>query len=248
MTNQIFPVDFLYNKKGCTTRPECGLMVEMTKAKNAAYINGDVLAAVLPLKNYTCFPAFRNHIKKLYKGNVIRDARRAEREGFICGRFHPRTFAPDIVDIHHSAPERQGKPMKPHYLKSLEQVGGMPTKAYILKPPACGVHHDIYYGIFKPEAGYSLGPVTTNKKLIGYIKLNRRGNFAFYSMIIGHADFLKYGIMYALHFHIVDEILGRQRNSLHYIIYAGFEQGTDGLKLWKKKAGFVPGRLVNDNE
>jgi hypothetical protein len=111
----------------------------------------------------------------------------------------------------------------------------------------------VWWGVSGPD-----GP----DDLVGYIKLNRYGELALYSTILGHGDFLGRGIMPHLHLGVMryvlwangrpwldqlgDEISGSDRyDGIKWLMYAGWHDGLKGLQLWKKKAGFDPVMFFN---
>jgi hypothetical protein len=89
----------------------------------------------------------------------------------------------------------------------------------------------------------------TDERLVAYIDLVRFGSFALYSMIIGHGEHLRAGVVGALHATIVREGTdGRGWGSygvlgLSALVYAGMYQGGEGLTAWKRRALFEPARL-----
>ena len=87
------------------------------------------------------------------------------------------------------------------------------------------------------------GEIITNKQLIGYVSLERNGELLLYSRIIGHGDHLKNGIMYLLNQEIIRWIIDGESqvtDGIKYIMYAGWNDGTAGLKMWKKRTLFKP--------
>lgn len=80
--------------------------------------------------------------------------------------------------------------------------------------------------------------------LVGYIKLNRYGELAIYSNILGHGDLLGRGIMPYLHLSVMRFIL-EMDDGIKWLMYAGWNDGLKGLQLWKKKAGFDPVMFFN---
>jgi len=138
--------------------------------------------------------------------------------------------------------------MEPNYRRSIEEMGGAPAEFKKFKNAKCPAHWLYLWGIFKPEYGYKQGDIEVGQKLLGYVSLHRVGNYAQYSMILGHGDYLKYGIMYHLHFKIVDWLIScnwPEAEGIDFLWYCNWSGGP-GLRLWKKKAGFKEGRLVGD--
>ncbi len=247
------PIHLQLGTVGCWRVASCSKYVRNIRKRlvgryiaEAAPFEGQVPAGWLDLRDLT-HDEYVIRLKKRYKGNVIRDARKADKQGFVCEPFARKLHIPDIVAINHSKDQRCGKPMRAAYLKSVEDMGGEPQTLIELTPPQCPNHYDIWWGIFSPEPGYRQGNVVTNKRLLAYIDFRRVGNFALYSLIIGHGDHLKHGIMYRLHFAIMEWICRRDlalTNGLDHLVYAGFYQGGEGLRLWKKKTLFEPAYLL----
>ena len=242
----------VYNKLDvCKNLDACKKSCEAFTNKNKDYFNGNIEADIIDLNDYPSYCAFKCYVKKLYKGNTTRDAKKAQIQGYFTTTFNKSLYIPDIHEIHTSLEKRQNEPMRKSYLKSIEEMGGYPEgqlSDYPIKIN-CNYHYYIHYGCFEPSMYYKQGSIETGKKLLAYIGFLRRGNVALYSMIIGHGSYLKYGIMYYLHFNLIELVYnwGKIFKDLDYIIYAGYNQGTDGLKLWKKKAGFKPARLYYEN-
>ena len=206
-----------------------------------------VVSGILDLTHHDA-DTYLASVKRLYKGNVLREARKAAEAGFAVHQFARALHVPDIVDINTSMSHRSGGAMKPTYLRTVEESGG-PPRAHVPPPePACPVHYDVYWGAFLPVDGYRQGDVVTDERLVAYVNVRRLGSFAMYNLIIGHGDFLRTGVMYHLHFEIVRWILARgpHTQGLRTVVYAGFYQGGEGLQLWKKKTGFEPAHLLLD--
>jgi hypothetical protein len=122
---------------------------------------------------------------------MIRNARKADNEGFVCKPFTHRMFIPDIVSINQSKEIRSDGPMSAFYRRSVERMGGAPVKMIPFKLPDCPVHYSMLWGIFSPESGYKQGDVVTNERLLAYTDLRYTENFSMYSLILGHGDYLK---------------------------------------------------------
>jgi len=201
--------------------------------------------AVIPVKSYNAQSYF-DTAKKVHKGAAIRQARKSDREGFICELFEWSNFIPDIYEINTSMDIRSGGVMKSAYNRSIEELGGEPTQFKAQAPILCPMHHTYNWGIFQLKTDYSQGEIKTGKKLLGYIKFKRNGNLATYTTILGHGDYLQYGIMYRLHYEIMEWLYSSTlflENQIDYILYGSIDSGTDGLKLWKKRCLFIPKNL-----
>lgn len=212
--------------------------------------DNQLIVACINLRDLT-YENYLTKVRKKYKGNVIREARKADKLGYVCKPFVRKLFIPDIVVINHSKEVRSCGIMPASYRRTIDDLGGAPCRFVDLELPVCSEHYGIMWGIFAPEPGYRQGSVLTNERLLAYIRLRRIGNFATYSIIIGHGDYLQQGIMYRLHFTIMEWLCHRDNKyaqGLDVLMYAGFYDGSDGLILWKKKTGFAPAYLVVQGE
>lgn len=138
--------------------------------------------------------------------------------------------------------------MRDSYRRSVEEMGGSPSELKQLTDPQCPVHNTYCWGIFERRLGHRQGVVVTDEKLLGYVKFKRLGNLATYSMILGHGEYLKFGIMYRLHYAIMQWLAQQQSNGclkgLEYVMYGPIDSGSAGLKEWKKRALFERRYLV----
>lgn len=182
------------------------------------------------------------------RGTVNRKVKRARKLGYVVKRFDRRTYTPDIVDVNQSKQLRGGKPMRASYMRSLEEMGGPPDRLYEPESIRCAWHNRQSWGVFLPEPGRLVGSVQTDDRLVGYIELMRTGNLARYGQILGHGDHLNNGVMYLLHFEIVEQALAGAFPGLDYLMYTGMlSRGEDGgLHRWKKRTLFEPKFVIYD--
>lgn len=182
------------------------------------------------------FGELRAKISKRYKGNFLREAKKAQAVA-IFGLFEPSAWAEDIEAINKSLPERCGRPMRAAYHRTAYELRG----AYAKEPSdkACASHWSIWYGVF-----FNCEP---GAKLVAYCQLRRCGELCLYSTVLGHGQHLGEGAMPYMHLEILKEIDlgGRLFEGLKWLMYAGWNDGGEGLQLWKKKAGFDPVMFVN---
>ncbi|SFH81287.1 hypothetical protein SAMN05192551_103135 [Tindallia magadiensis] len=203
--------------------------------------------ALINLEEFGDFEEYLSESKKKHKGSSVRHAKKSSREGYYCKPFNYSLFIPDIVEINHSKEIRCGRKMSDSYRRSIDELGGAPQNFFEFQWPKCPVHYDLWWGVFEERKGYEQGEVITGEKLLAYIRLRRNGNYALYGQILGHGDYLNKGIMYYLHFHIMEWLLTSKSShamDIQYLCYAGYNQGGDGLKLWKKKTLFTPAYLT----
>ena len=166
-----------------------------------------------------------------HKGNFQREAKKCERAGFFIKEINYRTYITEVSEINRSKPIRCGRKMSPDYMKTVEQLGGQYTVKHPPETPPCKFHRGIFYGCFSNEPGF-----WGDGKLVAYIGINLFGNFANYSMIIGHGDYLKKGIMQFLHLQVLE--LLKANGFSRYVIYYLYFSGEENLISWKRRAGF----------
>lgn len=207
-------------------------------------------AAVIQIQG--SYDEYIHDCKKYCKGNVLRDAAKARKQGYVAAIFPRDLYVPDIHEINHSKKIRAGGKMKPSYRRTLDELGGAPTEEIDLEMPQCPYHWTLWWGVFSPLPEYTQGNVTTHHKLLAYIEVIRCGNVAYYSIIIGHGDYLRFGIMYYLHFAICEWIWQQNKftqgiEMLRYGTYNFAKPGRKraGLFLWKKKTRFQPAFLMD---
>jgi hypothetical protein len=83
--------------------------------------------------------------------------------------------------------------------------------------------HNLYFGIFKDE------------KLVAYLWIVTSGELMLMNRIMGHSDFLDFGIMYLLVTSFVQSSFSMPAKVIMYDTLLG---GGDGLKMFKKRCGF----------
>ncbi len=197
------------------------------------------LPALMPVESIADFQSYYNRLRS----NARRDARLAERAGYYCRAMMPENHPVDMVEIVHSMPNRQGRPMR-DTVSGLFPNGALHPQVWADVSPIRTPH--LYwrsFGLFSTCPGHRQGELTVNEKLLAFITLSRKGDMAFYSMIMGHRDFLKYGIMQALHLHVMKWLLQRDeeaKRGIKYLMYSSWSDVKAGMRLWKQRAGFAP--------
>ncbi len=99
--------------------------------------------------------------------------KKAEKNNISCTKFNWNDKLDDIFDINTSSLNRQGRVMDKSYTN-------YPLKINTIKEDDFAI---IFIGAF------------VNTKLIGYIELYNYGNFTMINRILGHKDYLKFGVM-----------------------------------------------------
>lgn len=204
------------------------------------------IPAVLALRRYATAVAFQRQLRKQSSG-FFYAAGKASKGGYTVAPFHPRNHTPDIREIRCSKRWRAFGPVLEVLTLTVDDLGGAPDHAWALAPPACVEHWERYFGVFLAVEGYRQGTIITGRRLVAYARLERIGNVVRYAEFIGHGDDMPAGVMALLHRQVVDWLLlpgNPLCQGLEYLTYGAIEQGRDGLAFWKRKALFVPARML----
>lgn len=120
----------------------------------------------------------------------------------------------DIHAVNTSKIIRQGKLLSQSYQEMPVPITGRKS---------CEYHYSSFIGCF-----------STTGQLVAYISANFCGDLAAASQIIGHGNFLRYGIMLNL-WHEFTRIC--EEKGIKVIVYSRWSDGFDGLKFWKSSVG-----------
>lgn len=205
------------------------------------------LPAVIELDEARDYDTWVKAVKKAVGDNAFRNERKAAQRGYEVHQFDRRTFIPDIHAINHSMPVRSGREMKSAYTKTIEELGGYPTQFHEPRLPADHEYWSMSFGAFVPTPGYRQGEVVTDRRLVGYISVRRVGELILYPQLLGHGDHLNDGIMVQIHLHILRWLISPARahsRGAKILMYTAANTVNEGLRTWKKRAGFKP-RKVN---
>ncbi|MBK9399407.1 MAG: hypothetical protein IPN36_00705 [Bacteroidetes bacterium] len=171
--------------------------------------NKTIGVALLPLLS---FDSFENYLSSVSgKNSAAYYARKAEKNGYAFRKIDPDVYADAIHQIHTSSNTRQGKSLTGTYLKPL------------LIYPKNEVN--TYFGLFKGE------------ELVAYLWLVRSGELITFNRLMGHADYLKDGIMFMLVLKGVEQIF-TLRDRPAYIMYDTLLAASDVLGLFNRRLGF----------
>jgi hypothetical protein len=164
--------------------------------------------ALLPLDDVTDVDDYLSDLRY-----ARRRVRRAQRMGYTVGLFDPDERNAEIMAIHASLPERQGRPIDPEYLD--------PDTVY-------------EHGSDVEYMGIWLDGV-----VVAYCRLNYAGDIAGMGRIMGHGDHLENGVMFLLTAEIVGHVKAT-RPEIDYIFYDMFFGAPQGLRSFKTNLGFRP--------
>jgi hypothetical protein len=141
---------------------------------------------------------------------------RAERFGYRFSEIARHEYVDDIFAINTSAPVRQGRPMSAGYLIPPSPI---PDPDY-----PCSLHGVHPYGVL------------LNDELVAYLWCYRSGDLALVSSILGHAEHLRYDVMYLLMRGTIEAELALGG----FLVYNRHDSGTEGLRYFKERCGFEP--------
>ena len=244
-------VDQLHRRGSCIGTQSCDKYVDQfTERMVGRYVARPnegpppVVSALLDVRDLD-FGEYMASLRKIHKGAAIRQARKSDDAGFICDRFAWKNHIPDVVEINTSLESRSGGEMREAYRRSVEKMGGAPIELHTNTSPGCLVHGIWNWGIFEPKPGHQQGEVVVDRRLLAYVRFKRQGSLGIYTTLLGHGEELGRGIMYRLHYAIMEWIASHPQDvpELTHVLYGGAADGNDGLKMWKKRCGFVPGHL-----
>jgi hypothetical protein len=165
-------------------------------------------AALLPLHDITDvedYLATRRYAR--------RRVRRASKLGYGTEPFDPEERRGELLAIHSSIPERQGRPIDADYLD--------PDATWETGP------HIEYLGVFRDGV------------LVAYCKVQYAGDIAAMTRLMGHGEHLDNGVMFLLTAAIVGHVTS-VRPQTRYLFYDTFFGAAPGLRTFKTHLGFRP--------
>lgn len=152
--------------------------------------------------------------------------RTARKRAWRCERLGHR-FQPvqrhlhehDVFEINTSAPARQGRPMSDSYQLPVRYD---PDERLTHGCARHGIHT---YGVLDPDG-----------RLRAYTWVYRVGDLMMLSQILGHADHLKSDVMYLL---VRGALQAEATNGPGVCFYNRHDSGTEGLRFFKERCGFI---------
>jgi len=139
---------------------------------------------------------------------------KAQRNGIVSKIFDWNKYLDDIYEINTSSIKRQGRAMDKAYMQYPKKVNNLIEDDFKIE----------FIGAFVEE------------KLVGYIELYIYGNFAMTNRILGHKDYLKFGVMNLMVKKCVEYGI---ENNIEYINYLTMQnRKNNSLSAFKKRVGF----------
>jgi len=140
--------------------------------------------------------------------------KKAQKSGIECRVFDWNDYLDDIYEINTSSSVRQGREMDSAYQQYPKRIDTNPQGDFKI----------VHIGGFKEE------------KLVGYIELYIYGNFAMTNRILGHKEYLRFGIMNLM---FKEAAAYAIQSGLEYINYLTMEnRKNNSLSAFKYRVGF----------
>ncbi len=189
-------------------------------------------ATILDLDAFPRFADFAKAVAKSGKGNINRDVKKAEREGYRSRRIAHGAFNASIEAIRASKYFRSGGPVLNAFF---DASAGLSDEDIPAAPPRCNEHWIVEWAVFPPPHRGS--------KPVGHLALQRVGNMVRVMVFMGHGEHLAHGVMKLLSFDVIAWLLDRSDpavQGLQYLFYGAAEHGNRGLFDWKRRMQFRP--------
>lgn len=168
------------------------------------------------LINVNEFESFDSYIQSISgKNSAVYFARRCAKMNYMFSEFDPNERQTEILDIHQSAADRQGRGIDGHYMEKLQYPIDNENK---------------YYGVILENS------------LVAYVWVRSSGVLSIFNRIMGHNDHLKNNVMYLLSVETMKQLFANRHTS--FVMYDTFFGATDGLRMFKKRIGFKPYRVT----
>ena len=141
------------------------------------------------------------------------------RRGYEFEEIDRTRYEDDVYAINTSTPRRQGRDMDPSY--------GERPKFSPLETDGCQFHRIFTYGVLQ------------RGKLRAYAWVYRCMDLVLISQILGHVAHLEDNVMYLLMRGLLEDQINVGSG---VAFYNRHDSGTDGLRFYKERCGFQPGR------
>lgn len=140
--------------------------------------------------------------------------KKAQKNGIVCKVFDWNEKLDEIFEINKSSLMRQGREMDESYRTYPKLINYLNEKDFSI----------VHIGAFN------------EKKLIGYIELYVYGNFTMTNRILGHKEYLKYGVVNLMMKKCVEYGI---ENKIEYINYLTMQnRKNSSLSAFKNRVGF----------
>ena len=200
---------------------------------------------LIRLPEFPDIAAFDGLLKQRSSRTLSR-IRSAGRKGYRARQFMLASHVEDMHAIRTSMAFRAAGPVFDRWFLKPSHIAKPAMEPLPVAAPCCPVHWTIWWGVFAPEPGHRQNGVDVGERLVAYVKVMRIGDVVHYTEIMGHRDRLADSVMLLVHHEIVRWLIDGPEPAARgakVLLYGAAEHGGAGLLTWKKRAGFVPGRL-----
>jgi hypothetical protein len=215
----------------------------------------------LDLREFGSISDYIAQLRKVHKGNAVRDAIRAERRGYYTRFFNNRNHLGDILAISQAAPERQGRRLPSNYFETPEEQGGYPGKVEPEHAPVSALAWNRWFGLFCSRPAHQQGPLLVDEQLAAYVHLRRYSDAIIVNRLIGHPDHWTHGVMHKLHIDFVsvllqhsclsvpnDQSANRGLRGVRYLLNGGVSIEMPGSLQWKLRMLYRPALVIYGGE
>jgi hypothetical protein len=233
-----FKISYQCVNSGCTAN-EADIKKYLTKFKNVeSWANSTSLwrptASVMDLGAFGAFSDYELAVSRQSRGNDNRMVKKANRKGYQTRNLGVELdmHEASLQDIHRSKLFRTGGLVLDLFTAAKSHLS---DRFKVPTAPFCNQHWAVMWGVFTPQNG--------GEHLIAYATIARTGNFVRTLHVMGHADFLRDGVMKLLFFDIVRWLMDPQDpnvQGIQYFLYGAIEHGRPGMFEWKRRLQFKP--------
>jgi hypothetical protein len=168
-------------------------------------------------------PTFDEYYMRI-DGSARRNHKKSIREGCEFRKIVYNDHLAEIGEVRASTETRQGRLMPEEYRKGLVRP--------CTDPPSRTPFHDYpYFGVF------------LKGKLIGYAGCFVAGDYCGIEQVLGHADFLPYGVVPLLFIEIARHLYDHHKQVKHYA-YGMYFGASETMQRFKRKFDFHPHRVT----
>lgn len=167
---------------------------------------------------------YDTYFNEVIRSDIRKNIRKALKNEFTCKEINYDDYLEEIHLINTSKEFRQGVKMTGDYVSALKPRQSLVTSV--------------------GQTIHTFGCFTKEGKLAAYMMYELYGDRIFHTVkILGHADYLTYGVMNYL-FAFAQDALHKMYSNDFVILYGGMSLNDNGLSRFKRNLGFKQGCLT----